>query len=45
MHRLEKYWGKDFSLLDPERWIDDRKKDIKAYSFLPFHGGPQLCLG
>jgi len=41
MHRRPDLWGEDASLFRPERF-EDRKLD---WSFLPFSGGPRICLG
>eukprot|EP01091_Cochliopodium_minus_P011044 TRINITY_DN3065_c0_g1_i2.p1 TRINITY_DN3065_c0_g1~~TRINITY_DN3065_c0_g1_i2.p1 ORF type:complete len:520 (-),score=97.07 TRINITY_DN3065_c0_g1_i2:98-1483(-) len=44
-HKVKKYWGEDSTKFVPERWEGERKKTIKPYAFLSFHGGDQLCLG
>ena len=37
---MDKYWP------DPERFDPDRHTTpAKPFTFLPFHGGPRLCLG
>lgn len=41
MHRREQLWGEDANEFRPERW-EGRKVD---WSFLPFLGGPRVCLG
>ena len=41
MHRLEKYWGPDALEFKPERWIARRP----GWEYLPFNGGPRICLG
>jgi len=41
MHRREDLWGADALEFRPERW-EKRKLD---WSFLPFSGGPRICLG
>jgi len=41
MHRREELWGPDAWEFKPERW-----KGRKAgWEYIPFHGGPQTCLG
>ncbi|KAI0650234.1 cytochrome P450 monooxygenase pc-3 [Trametes meyenii] len=48
MHRDEKYWGPTADRFDPERFLDDRVgKYLVAnpFIFLPFNGGPRICLG
>ncbi|KAL8725229.1 MAG: hypothetical protein Q9181_006492 [Wetmoreana brouardii] len=44
MHRRDDIWGKDAMDYRPERWEDPGVTDI-GWAFLPFHGGPRLCLG
>lgn len=29
----------------PERFTKDRQKDLPPYSFIPFSGGPHICIG
>jgi cytochrome P450 len=41
MHRRPDLWGEDADQFRPERF-DGRKLD---WSFLPFSGGPRICLG
>jgi len=41
MHRLPEYF-KDPLTFNPDRWVTDT---IKPFSFVPFHGGPRICLG
>ncbi|KAF2184637.1 cytochrome P450 [Zopfia rhizophila CBS 207.26] len=41
MHRREDLWGSDSWEFRPERW--EGKK--AGWEYIPFHGGPQTCLG
>ena len=41
MHRRADIWGPDVHEFKPERW-EGRKSD---WSYLPFSGGPRICLG
>lgn len=41
IHRLPQYW-KNPEKFNPDRWETDT---IKPYQFVPFHGGPRVCLG
>ncbi|TKA57540.1 hypothetical protein B0A49_13148 [Cryomyces minteri] len=41
MQRREDLWGSDAGVFRPERW-EGRKLD---WGFLPFSGGPRVCLG
>ena len=44
MHRRKVIFGEDSMDFHPERWEGDKLADI-GWSYLPFHGGPRLCLG
>lgn len=41
MHRREDVYGPDAQEFRPERWETIRP----GWSFLPFNGGPRMCLG
>ncbi|KAI2114977.1 hypothetical protein LOZ12_006821, partial [Ophidiomyces ophidiicola] len=41
MHRREDLYGPDAAEYRPERW----EKLRSAWDFLPFNGGPRICLG
>lgn len=41
MHRRKDIWGEDANEFKPERWV---KKKV-GFEFLPFNGGPRICLG
>jgi cytochrome P450 len=41
MHRSEQVWGDDAWSLRPERWAERKI----GWEYIPFHGGPQTCLG
>ena len=42
MHRRKDIFGPDADDFKPERW---ETQDIPAWAFLPFNGGPRVCLG
>ena len=44
LHRNEKYWPEP-DKFDPERFSVDNKKRHKPYTYLPFGGGPRICIG
>jgi cytochrome P450 len=49
MHRRQDLYGMDAELFRPERWDEDMPmqhipKNAK-WGYLPFHGGPRICLG
>jgi cytochrome P450 len=42
MHRRTDIWGSDAHVFRPERWEESRPR---AWKYLPFNGGPRICLG
>ncbi|PHH84807.1 hypothetical protein CDD83_1343 [Cordyceps sp. RAO-2017] len=44
MHRRKDIYGQDADKFRPERWEDHSLDDI-GWAYLPFNGGPRLCLG
>lgn len=45
MHRLASTYGADVNEFVPERWENtDLEKNV-GWGFMPFHGGPRICLG
>jgi len=42
MGRSERHW-KEASMFKPDRWCNP--EDISSLAFVPFHAGPQTCLG
>ncbi|KAG8954722.1 hypothetical protein FRC04_011155 [Tulasnella sp. 424] len=48
LHRRSDLWGPDALQFDPDRWLDERHKKYylaNPFIYLPFHGGPRICLG
>ena len=47
MHRRKDLFGDDAEEFKPERWLDeDGKKGLRVgWEYLPFHGGPRICIG
>ncbi|KAK7000276.1 cytochrome P450 [Favolaschia claudopus] len=48
MHRRTDLWGPDALQFDPERFVDERLHKYltpNPFIFLPFNGGPRICLG
>ena len=41
MHRLKRFYGEDGEEFKPERWETLRP----GWEYLPFNGGPRICLG
>ncbi|KAK3182172.1 hypothetical protein K4F52_006541 [Lecanicillium sp. MT-2017a] len=44
MHRRKDIYGDDAEEFRPERWEGDSLKNV-GWAYLPFNGGPRLCLG
>jgi cytochrome P450 len=47
MHRRKDLYGEDAEEFKPERWIDteDHKGLRTSWEYLPFSGGPRICIG
>lgn len=49
MHRREDLYGKDAEEFRPDRWDEDlplfRDESTAVWGYLPFNGGPRVCLG
>ncbi|KAH9900019.1 cytochrome P450 monooxygenase pc-3 [Cubamyces lactineus] len=48
MHRDAKHWGPTADQFDPDRFLDERVGKYlvpNPFIFLPFNGGPRICLG
>ncbi|KAL9632194.1 MAG: hypothetical protein Q9164_005474 [Protoblastenia rupestris] len=47
MHRRKDIYGPDAEDFKPERWLDtsDRKGLRVGWEYLPFNGGPRICIG
>lgn len=44
MHRRKDIYGPDADEFRPERWENGALKNV-GYGYLPFNGGPRVCLG
>jgi cytochrome P450 len=44
MHRHRRHW-RDADRFDPERFLGEDAKSIPRYAYLPFGGGPRVCIG
>ena len=44
VHRSERYW-KNPETFDPERFTPENKAKQVPFSYMPFGGGPRLCIG
>jgi cytochrome P450 len=42
MHHNKEYWGEDADEFRPERWEEGK---LHMWDYLPFNGGPRICLG
>ncbi|KAF2006585.1 cytochrome P450 52A11 [Amniculicola lignicola CBS 123094] len=45
MHRRKDIYGEDALQFRPERWEDGTLLRNVGYGYLPFNGGPRVCLG
>jgi cytochrome P450 len=49
MHRRPDLYGMDAELFRPERWDEDiplnHDKTNAKWGYLPFNGGPRICIG
>lgn len=45
IHRDEAYWGPDAKEFNPERWMGENAPYTDPWAFLPFSGGPRICIG
>ncbi|KAL8792584.1 MAG: hypothetical protein Q9195_004807 [Heterodermia aff. obscurata] len=47
MHRRGDLYGEDAAEFRPERWLDDAdEKGLRVgWEYLPFNGGPRICIG
>jgi cytochrome P450 len=43
-HRMKAYWDKP-ARFDPERFSAEHSRQRLPYTFIPFGGGPRLCIG
>lgn len=44
MHRLERYFPEP-ERFDPERFSPENEAQMEKYSYIPFGGGPRVCIG
>lgn len=48
MHRRKDLYGEDADYFRPERWettLDDNLSKRIGWGYIPFNGGPRICLG
>ncbi|TDZ23240.1 Cytochrome P450 monooxygenase alt2 [Colletotrichum orbiculare MAFF 240422] len=45
LHRRKDLWGDDADEFVPERWEKKRGVASAAWHFVPFNGGPRICIG
>lgn len=44
IHRDKRFYNEPLKCR-PERWMNDERKKISKYSYIPFGAGPRVCLG
>ncbi|PNP74682.1 hypothetical protein FNYG_12018 [Fusarium nygamai] len=45
LHRRKDLWGRDADDFVPERWEKKRGAASAIWHFVPFNGGPRICIG
>ena len=45
IHNMSSIWGPDVKKFDPDRWLDERTKNITNCNYLPFLTGQKGCIG
>ncbi|KAI5811555.1 cytochrome P450 [Peziza echinospora] len=45
LHRRKDLYGEDADDFRPERWGDDERLNNIGWGYLPFSGGPRICIG
>ncbi|KAI0197527.1 putative N-alkane-inducible cytochrome P450 [Astrocystis sublimbata] len=45
MHRLPEIWGDDAEEFRPERWMNEEVHLRPGWGYIPFNGGPRICIG
>ncbi len=38
-------WYEDPAVFRPERWLGDLAEDLPRFAYIPFGGGPRVCIG
>jgi cytochrome P450 len=44
-HRDPRWWGADADQFKPERFSPERDKSFPKHAYIPFGGGPRVCIG
>jgi cytochrome P450 len=44
LHRDERWWSRPYDF-DPSRFSAENEPNIPKYAYLPFGGGPRICIG
>lgn len=44
MHRLARYFPEP-GRFDPDRWTPEFEESLPRYAYMPFGGGPRICIG
>jgi cytochrome P450 len=44
IHRDPRFW-KNPAVFDPDRFMNGADDDLPKYAYMPFGGGPRICIG
>jgi cytochrome P450 len=44
LHRDSRYY-ENADMFDPDRWLTGLAQQLPRYAFIPFGGGPRICIG
>lgn len=45
LHRRKDLYGDDAEEFVPERWDSTKRKQPPSWAYIPFNGGPRICIG